>query len=269
MSTEVSTTHFTSGHVTGGQPTSADAQSRPLPLTAAQRGIFFAQQLDPDTPMSVAAFAEFFDDVDAEVMDRAVQQTANETESGLLRVVDDEDGEPCIVVDRDRDIRLGLVDFSDDDDPRARALEWIDDHRSRNVDVYTDPLLETYLLRMGPTHALWYCWGHHIAFDGYAAMFMMVRVAAHYTAITEGHAAPASTSATMAQIAEIDREYHASDAYARAHDHWQQRLRPGGADAPEPTSLSPASAPAAPVAVVKSTELDLSLIHISEPTRPY
>ena len=125
MSTEVSTTHFTSGHVTGGQPTSADAQSRPLPLTAAQRGIFFAQQLDPDTPMSVAAFAEFFDDVDAEVMDRAVQATARETESGLLRVVDDEDGEPRIVVDRGRDIRLGLVDFSDDDDPRARALEWL------------------------------------------------------------------------------------------------------------------------------------------------
>ena len=260
MSTEVSTTHFTSGHVTGGQPMSADAQSRPLSLTAAQRGIFFAQQLDPDTPMSVAAFAEFFDDVDAEVMDRAVQLTALETESGLLRVVDDEDGEPRIVVDRDRDIRLGLVDFSDDDDPRARALEWIDDHRSRNVDVYTDPLLETHLLRLGPTHSLWYCWGHHIAFDGYAAMFMMVRVAAHYTAITEGHAAPASTSATMAQIAEIDREYHASDAFAHARDHWQQRLRPGGADAPEPTSLSPASAPAAPVAVVESTELDADLV---------
>ncbi|WP_270486880.1 non-ribosomal peptide synthetase [Gordonia jacobaea] len=260
MSTEVSTTHFTSGHSTGGQHPSADAQSRPLPLTAAQRGIFFAQQLDPDTPMSVAAFAEFFDDVDAEVMDRAVQLTANETESGLLRVVDDEDGEPRIVVDRGRDIRLGLVDFSDDDEPRARALEWIDNHRSRNVDVYTDPLLETYLLRLGPNRALWYCWGHHIAFDGYAAMYMMVRVAAHYTAITEGHAAPAPSSATMAQIAEIDREYHASDAFTRARDHWQQRLRPDGADAPEPTSLSPASAPAAPVAIVESIELDADLV---------
>ncbi|MGV9478474.1 amino acid adenylation domain-containing protein [Gordonia aichiensis] len=260
MSTEASATHVTSTHDTVDIDAVADDRSRPLPLTAAQRGIFFAQQLDPDIPMSVAAYAEFFDDVDAEVMDTSVRRTVAETESGLLRVVDDEDGEPHILVDHSRNIRLGLVDFSDDDDPRGRALEWIDEHRSRSVDVYSEPLLETYLLRLGPAHLLWYCWGHHIAFDGYAAMFMMVRVAAHYTAITEGHDAPPSTSATMAQIADIDREYRNSHAFADARAHWEQRLHRAGDDAAQPTSLSTSGGPAAPVAIVESTELDADLV---------
>lgn len=255
MSTEVSTTH-----VTGSQVGAGHAEGHALPLTAAQRGIFFAQQLDPDIPMSVAAFAEFFDDVDADVMDRAVRSTAHDTESGLLRVVDDEDGEPRIVVDRARTIELGLLDFSDAEDPRGRALAWIDEHRSRRVDVYSDPLLETYLLRLGPHHVLWYCWGHHVAFDGYAAMFMMVRVAAHYTAMTTGTAVPPSTSASMSQIADIDHDYRASAAFVEARKFWEQRLRPGGADAPPPTSLSTASAPAAPVAAVESVELDADLV---------
>ncbi|MET9200711.1 amino acid adenylation domain-containing protein [Gordonia sp. NPDC003585] len=227
-------------------------------MTAAQRGIYYAQQIDPDVPMSVVAYAEFRDDVDAEIMRAAVAATSTETQSGLLRLVDDLDGddEPRVLVDHDRPIALGTRDFSDAADPRAAALAWMDEHRSKSTDLFTDPLLETYLLRVGPRHVIWYCWGHHLAFDGYAAMYMMVRVAAHYTAISAGHDASDADTATMAEIADLDHDYRSSEKFTRDRDYWTDHLVP----TPETTSLSGRSEAAAPIATVRSADLDDDLV---------
>ncbi|MGV9713830.1 amino acid adenylation domain-containing protein [Gordonia sp. NPDC003424] len=228
-------------------------------MTAAQRGIYYAQQLDPDVPMSVAAYVEFTDDVDAEVMARSVAATAIETESGLLRLVRHDDGEPSALVDRTRSVTLGRRDFSDAADPRGAALAWIDDHRSQTTDLFTDPLLQTYLLRLGDRHHIWYCWGHHLAFDGYAAMYMMLRVAQHYTAIVEGTDVPPAESASMAQIADLDAGYRSSEAFDDDRRHWSDRLS-AESGAPETTSLSSRSAAAAPTATVRAATLSADLV---------
>ncbi|WP_267615377.1 non-ribosomal peptide synthetase [Gordonia bronchialis] len=231
---------------------------RSIPLTAAQRGIYYAQQIDPDVPMSVVAYAEFRDDVDADTMRRAVLATSTETESGLLRLVADGDDEPRVIVDHDRAIELGLRDFSDADDPRSAAVAWMDHHRSKATDLFDDPLLETYLLRLGPRHVIWYCWGHHLAFDGYAAMYMMVRVAAHYTAISAGTDAGEAHTATMSEIADLDHRYRSSDHFTDDHDYWMRRLTDDGT--PENTSLSTRAEPAAPITTVRSADLDDALV---------
>ena len=229
-----------------------------IPMTAAQRGIFYAQQIDPDVPMSVAAFAEFHDDVDAATMQRSVDATSAETESALLRLVRNGDDEPRVVVDHARSVPMGHIDFADADDPRTTALAWIDAHRSKTTDLFADPLLETYLLRLGPRHVIWYCWGHHLAFDGYAAMYMMVRVAAHYTAISAGTDVDPAQTASMADIAEFDRDYRSSDDFTADRAHWAGRLEAGGA--PETTSLSSQSAQAAPVATIRTADLPDDLV---------
>lgn len=223
-----------------------------LPLTAAQRGIFYAQQIDPDVPMSVCAFVEFHGYIDAELLDRAVRETSVETQAALLRLVHrSDDEEPAVVVDLDRPIRLGRRDFSDAVDPRAAAVAWMDEHRSQSIDLFTDPLLATYLLTLGEDRSIWYCWGHHLAFDGYAAMVMMVRVAGRYTAFATDGPVPDAAMASMADIAAVDDEYRASQRFADDRDHWRDRF----ADEPSATSFSPRSDAAAPVATVRSAVL--------------
>jgi amino acid adenylation domain-containing protein len=230
-----------------------------LALTAAQRGIYYAQLLDPEVPMSVAAFVEFHGEIDPGLLARAVADTAGETESGLLRLAEAEsdDQEPRVIVDHGRRVELGRRDFTDQDDPRAAALAWIDEHRARTVDLFADPLLETHLLRIGPNHAIWYCWGHHLAFDGYAAMYMMVRVAQRYTAFTSAVAVPDASVATLAQIADLDAQYRSSTRFTEDRNYWTARLTDDGAHpaGPQPTSFSPACDAAAPVATVRSAVL--------------
>lgn len=229
-----------------------------IQLTAAQRGVYYAQQLDPDIPMSVAAFAEFRGDLDVDVMDQAVVTAAAETESGHLRVTRSAEGEPAVYLDYDRPVRLRRRDFSGSDDPRATALAWIDGHRGKPTDLEADPLLETYLLHLGPQHDIWYCWGHHLAFDGYAAMVMMVRVSQHYIALTEGTSAADVPIATMADIAQFDREYRGSAAFAADREYWTDRLV-GSGEPVDVASLSPRSAAAAPIATVVAGDLDDAL----------
>ena len=225
-----------------------------LPLTAAQRGIYYAQQIDPDVPMSVAAFVEFHGNVDADRLEIAVTEAAHETEAGLLRLIWNEEDEPTVVVDGDRDVTLGRRDFSRHSEPRAAAENWMDEHRAHVPDLFTDPLLQTYLLTLGPDHSIWYCWGHHLAFDGYAAMYMMLRVAQRYTA-GDGSALPAATIASMAEVAGIDDDYRRSDRFSDDRDYWSKLLG-GDVDALPTTSFSGRSDAAAPLATIVSESLD-------------
>ncbi|WP_435173467.1 amino acid adenylation domain-containing protein [Gordonia hongkongensis] len=242
-----------------------------IPMTAAQRGIFYAQQLEPDVPMTIDAYVEFrgdtsgpqaedgddpLVDVDPDIMQRAVTLTERETEAPLLRLIPTDDGEPMMVLDRSQGVVLGRQDFSDADDPRAAALAWIDRRRSASSDVFEDRILETHLLKIGPGHSIWYCHGHHIGFDGYAAMYMMLRVASHYTAIVNGTPPPIADTASMVDIAEFDREYRASAKFVEDREHWASHL----ADMPEMTTLTSLSASAAPLSDVRSAVLDDTLV---------
>ncbi|GAB42743.1 putative non-ribosomal peptide synthetase, partial [Gordonia terrae NBRC 100016] len=242
-----------------------------IPMTAAQRGIFYAQQLEPDVPMTIDAYVEFrgdtsgpqaengddpLVDVDPDIMQRAVTLTERETEAPLLRLIPTDDGEPMMVLDRSQGVILGRQDFSDADDPRAAALAWIDRRRSASSDVFEDRILETHLLKIGPGHSIWYCHGHHIGFDGYAAMYMMLRVASHYTAIVNGTPPPIADTASMVDIAEFDREYRASAKFVEDREHWAAHL----ADMPETTTLTSLSASAAPLSDVRSAVLDDTLV---------
>ncbi|MCF8588493.1 non-ribosomal peptide synthetase [Gordonia liuliyuniae] len=229
-----------------------------LPLTAAQRGIYYAQQIDPHVPMSVAAYVEFHGDVDADRLDRAVGDAVVETESGLLRLVWNGEDEPTAFVDDHRDVTLGRRDFSRYADPLRAAQQWMDEHRSHVPDLFTDPLLETYLLTLGPDHSIWYCWGHHLAFDGYAAMYMMLRVAQRYTA-ADGSPLPDADIASMADVADLDANYRGSAQFTADRDFWSNRLGHDMAALPN-TSFSTRSDEAAPLATVVSTALDDAVV---------
>lgn len=220
MTTEDTIRHTgRTGHTSHPDPT--------IPMTAAQRGIFYAQQLEPDVPLTIDAFIEFRGesplsgeasdscpvDIDPEIMQRAATLTELETEASLLRLIPTDDAEPTLTIDWTRRVVLGTQDFSDAADPRAAALTWIDEHRSQSPDMFSDPLLETHLLKVGPGHSIWYCRGHHIAYDGYAAMYLMLRVSSHYTAIVNNTPPPLADTASMAEIAGLDVAYRTSDKF--------------------------------------------------------
>ena len=85
------------------------APEGPFPLSAAQRGIWFAQHIAGDTPISIAQYVELSGEIDHTLLTEAVRQTGREFGTGYLRLVD-VDGRPHQVVDLSLDDEIARVD---------------------------------------------------------------------------------------------------------------------------------------------------------------
>ena len=69
-----------------------------FPLSAAQRATWFAQQLEPKVPISIAHYVELRGVLDVDLLRRETRTVAREFQSPLLKVLE-VDGQPMQYVD--------------------------------------------------------------------------------------------------------------------------------------------------------------------------
>ncbi|WP_016882563.1 MULTISPECIES: non-ribosomal peptide synthetase [unclassified Rhodococcus (in: high G+C Gram-positive bacteria)] len=204
-----------------------------FPLTAAQRSIWFAQQLTPEIPYVIAHYVDLRGPVDLAVLSEATRRANREFGWGAVRLVDI-DGQPHQVVDPTVDDRVPTTDLRGEDDPVDAAHRWMRNDRSARTDMYDGPLLVSRILQLGDDHYYWYSRAHHIVSDGYAAMMLMSRTAELYVAATEGREPPDSRIVGPERLVREDATYRASTRFARDRDYW----RDSGGDLASVLSLS-------------------------------
>ncbi|MFP3987345.1 amino acid adenylation domain-containing protein [Streptomyces sp. E11-3] len=232
--------------------TSCDAESGLLPLTAAQRGVFFAQQLDPGNPAyNTVVVMEIRGQVDAGYLRRAIRQAEGESGSFDVELVERPDGTYQLPV------APGVstwqeYDFSDERDPVAAARAVIDHDRTTPLDLLRDTLSGHILMRVGVDHYLWYQRSHHILSDGFGSMLHSRRIAAVYEALSNGTEPEGEPLGRLQALLADEAEYRASDDYTADQAYWTQAFT----DRPETASLAPGvPANAADVAIAATTEL--------------
>uniref|UniRef100_UPI000A6EFA1C amino acid adenylation domain-containing protein n=1 Tax=Rhodococcus opacus TaxID=37919 RepID=UPI000A6EFA1C len=207
-------------------------------LSAAQKGIWFAQQLAGELPITIAQYVEVFGELDIDLLEATSRVAAREFGSGFLRLVD-HDGELYQLVDDSSDSGIRRIDFRAEDDPSVAAQQWMRSEFSTPIDLLHDALAVSAVLRVGDRHYYWYSRVHHIALDGYGAMTLMQRIAELYTAAAAGGEAPPLRVLDLAQIVEIDAAYRNSDRFGADRRYWAERT----SGLPEPASLAGRSAP--------------------------
>ncbi|PVY30572.1 condensation domain-containing protein, partial [Williamsia muralis] len=215
-------------------PTTPAAGSAPFPLTAAQRGIWFAQHLMPHTPIVIANYAEIHGPLDVDLLDDVVRACMHEIDCGMLRLVDI-DGEPFQVVDQTLSDRFERIDLRGEDDPELAAQEWIHANYSAPIDLLSDRLIKGAVLRVGDEHYLWYSCIHHIVIDGYGAILFINRAAEMYTANLAGREADTQAVPPLQALITSENDYRSSSRFQRDRDYWLAKA----ANLPEPQSLSP------------------------------
>ncbi|MCA6094662.1 amino acid adenylation domain-containing protein, partial [Streptomyces sp. SCA3-4] len=206
---------------------------RELPLTAAQLGIWHAQQLDPSsTAYQGGEYLEIAGPVDAPRLERAVRQTLQEAETLRVRVVDGPDG-PRQVIEPVGDWTLPVVDLRQERDPRAAAERAMWRRLRTPVDPTADPLFGCVLFAVADDRFLWFQHVHHLVADGFTVAAVARRVAELYT--TDGADDRASeVFPSFAELIELDGAYQESDQREADRQFWAREL----ADAPTPASLS-------------------------------
>ncbi|TQC46934.1 amino acid adenylation domain-containing protein [Rhodococcus sp. WS4] len=204
-----------------------------FPLTAAQRSIWFAQQLTPEIPYVIAHYAELHGPVDLAALNDATRRASREYGWGSVYLVDI-DGQTHQVADATADDRVPITDLRGADDPVDAAHRWMRHDRSAPTDMYDGPLLVSHILQLGDEHYYWYSRAHHIVSDGYASMMLMGRTAELYVAAVEGRETPECRIVRPEHLVREDAAYRASTRFVRDRDHWREQ----GSDLGSIVSLS-------------------------------
>ncbi|GGF24840.1 amino acid adenylation domain-containing protein [Williamsia phyllosphaerae] len=228
----------------------------PIPLTAAQRGMWFAERLHADYSVTVAHYLDIRDEdrpLDRDLFCAAVVEAARSLESAFTRIVVVDDV-PMQWVDPSVDFRVEPLDLRSEPDPVAAARAWMDADHRRPMNLDTDRVAISALIRVADDRCFWYLRGHHIAFDGFSALTSLHEGVHRYNAMLAGaeHVPPARAS--LAEISADDDKYAQSTRRQTDREHWVARV----ADLPEGPTLSRRATTAAlsPANVMASRRVD-------------
>ncbi|MFE9323052.1 amino acid adenylation domain-containing protein [Nocardia sp. NPDC052278] len=194
-----------------------------FPLSAAQRGIWFAQHIAGDTPISIAQYVELTGELDLDALAAAAKQTGREFGTGYVRLLDVE-GQPYQLVDTTIVDELTVIDLRDKPDPEAAAHAWMRAEYSAPLDLMHDRLVAVAMLRLADDHWFWYSRMHHIVLDGMGALALVQRTGEIYNATIEGSEAPPAKAEPLQKIAEADLAYRGSDRFDADREYWREHL---------------------------------------------
>ncbi|MFD9648965.1 condensation domain-containing protein, partial [Streptomyces sp. NPDC059082] len=142
---------------------------RRLALTGAQTGVWYAQRLDPDSPVyNVGQYVAVAGALDPDLFATALRRVVGECEALTVRFEEDADGQPCQIL---ADAPPGgpvveVVDHLGAPDPEAAALAAMRADMATPADPADAPLFGFALHRVAPDRTLWGPGGHHRARDG-------------------------------------------------------------------------------------------------------
>ncbi|CAN5570052.1 non-ribosomal peptide synthetase [soil metagenome] len=191
-----------------------------LPLTAAQRGLFFAHQLAPDNPCyTTAEVVEVAGPVDPARLGTALAAAYGEFEQLRTTFRLSADGPQQRVLPLRPDASfLTVVEV---DSPTA-AEAWLRDDLNRPMDLLTGEVVRSALLRLPDGASWWYHAAHHVVLDAYGAQQLLRRVSELYA--DPESARPVVTLTDLLADLLADPLVDAGDGAAAADHFWDSRL---------------------------------------------
>ncbi|WP_410586744.1 amino acid adenylation domain-containing protein [Amycolatopsis sp. lyj-23] len=195
-----------------------------LELPAAQREVWLAQKLAPDSPaFTIACYFRLTGSLDRARFEAALRTATAEAETLHVRIAEDDDGEPRQIPVA-ADWPLHELDLAYETDPAASALSWMTADAERPLDPGTGPLFGHALLRLGDSEHLWYVKAHHAVVDGYGIFLIGRRTAELYSALHRGEPEPPATARPLRDIVEEDLAYRGSADHAQDREYWTSRF---------------------------------------------
>ncbi|MFG2957397.1 AMP-binding protein [Streptomyces sp. NPDC048291] len=207
---------------------------RSLGTSSAQKGLWLAQKMSPDTLNHALFMWDVDGELDAAVMDSAFRHVLAEAEVLRVNFVD-EDGELRQVPRELGPWRPFFMDLSDSADPEEAARGALADIVGQPFDLENDLLLRLGVVRLSAARSLVVIGYHHLVSDGYGAGGLLSRrLAEVYTALARGSQVPELPHPWDAEsFAAQATEYRASQTFADDLEFWRTYL----ADAPAPARI--------------------------------
>ncbi|WP_413767736.1 amino acid adenylation domain-containing protein [Rhodococcus pyridinivorans] len=213
----------------------------PLPLTAAQAGMWFAQTIDPSNPTLVTGhFLEIDGAIDPAVLARAVHTVFAESAElrARIAVVDEV---PVQFPGAHPVPEIEVTDLTADADPRRTAVDTMRAILRVPMDPTTEAGIGARVFVLGPDRLLLFLRAHHALLDVYGYSLIERRIVAVYTVLVRGEDVPSATFGSVEQVVAEDEEYRSGERIVADRDFWTETLR----GAPDALGLAETAVPAA------------------------
>ncbi|WP_413336584.1 amino acid adenylation domain-containing protein [Brevibacterium sp. GP-SGM9] len=199
-----------------------------IDLTSAQRGIWYAQKIEPDNPtFQIGLYVDIRGPLDVDRMREAVATAVAEADS--LNVVFGEDERGPFQEHGPARSHLVVRDLQSEgaEDPEASALELMQEDLETAHDVDEGDLLRSQLFRLGPDHWIFYQRAHHLLVDGYSAVLVLRRESQIYRELTEqgtGQETELSASpfGSLDDLVAEESDYRFSQRFTTDAEFWRQ-----------------------------------------------
>ena len=203
------------------------------PLTGAQSGIWYGQQMDPENPIyNTGEYIEITAPLDFVCFEKALRQAVEESESLHVRFGEDIDG-PWQMIGTKREFQLHFIDVSAESDPRGVAESWMRADLKKPLDLKRDLLFNQALFKISQDRYFWYQRIHHIAADAYGFSLIAQRVAKIYTSLVTEQPLTEEALDALQPVLDENQSYHESKQYELDRQFWMNRF----SDHPEVVSL--------------------------------
>ena len=154
-----------------------------LPLSFAQRRLWFLDQLEPgNMAFNMSAVLRFRGPLNAEALEHAFSEVIRRHDILRATLVAD-DGRPFQIVASHREFKLSILDMHDASPNKEQRLTLAD--AQQPFDLSRDPLLRAQLLRLNDNEHVLLFTMHHIISDGWSMRVLLREVEELYEAYVE------------------------------------------------------------------------------------
>ena len=206
-----------------------------MPLSSAQQGMWFAQQLNLDANPKVFKITEYLQidgEVEVSVLLNAFQHTLKETES-FQRIFYTGKMGPLQQTVVHQPYVIPVIDCSEAADPQQMARDWVENESQSAWDWDYDRLFSLAVLKLSPTCFWYFACAHHLIIDGFGAQLLSSRVAQVYSAMMADEPIPECDFTPLNKVLESEERYRTSNAYQKDRQYWLDQM----AGMPTPLSL--------------------------------
>ncbi|HEX5716217.1 MAG TPA: amino acid adenylation domain-containing protein [Thermoanaerobaculia bacterium] len=230
------------GRIEAGMRAGLEAQLPPLvrvsrdgialPLSSAQRRLWFLHQLEPGSPAyNIPAAVRLYGHLDVPVLRAALGEIVRRHE--ILRTTFPSfGGQPSQLVHPPGAISLPVIDLRPLAAAQKQAQELVDTEVRRPFDLAGGPLWRAHVFLVGDEESVLLMTLHHVVTDGWSSGILVREMVALYTAFSSGAASPLpELPVQYADYAVWQRAWLQGETLGRELAYWRSQL------ADIPTSL--------------------------------